>query len=67
MNIRKMTDEGAVDTINEICDGLKTFFENNPENCKEFLKMLVEEVLDPLAAEDYWGTEGWEHGLNVEV
>jgi hypothetical protein len=67
MNIKKMSDEGAVDTINEICDGLKMFFENNPENCKEFLKMLVEEVLDPLAAEDYWGTEGWEHGLNVEV
>jgi hypothetical protein len=66
MNISKMSDDGAIETINEICDGLKEFFENNPEMPKDFLKMLVEEVLDPLASNDYWGTEGWEHAFRIE-
>lgn len=65
MNISKMSEEGAVKTINEICEGLKTFVTNNPEVAKELLVQLIQETLDPLASDDFFGTEGWEHGLNV--
>ena len=39
---------------------------NNPEGVKEFLALFVTEVLEPLAAEDFFGTEGWEHGVGLD-
>lgn len=66
MNIQKMSEEGAVQTVNEVCDGLKEFFIHNPEQAKEFLVQLMQETLDPLSDDDFFGTEGWEHGLGVE-
>lgn len=66
MNLEKMSDKGAVKTVDEICDGLKKFFANNPESAKEFLVVMVGETLEPLADDDFFGTEGWEHGLGVK-
>lgn len=65
MNIAKMSNEGAVKTVNEICDGLKAFIANNPESAKELLVQLIQETLEPLASDDFFGTEGWEAGLEV--
>jgi len=67
MNLEKMSDSGAVKTIVEICDGLKRFIENNPECAKEALLVMTQEFLDPLSADDFFGTEGWEHGLSVDI
>lgn len=64
--IKKLSQKGSVELVGEICDGLKEFFASNPQGVKEFLVPLVENVLEPLACEDYFGTEGWEHGLGVE-
>jgi hypothetical protein len=65
MNIEKMSDKGAVQTVTEICNGLKQFVLDNPESAKELLLVLVQETLEPLAQDDFFGTEGWEHGLGV--
>lgn len=65
MNIEKMSDAGAVTTVNEICDGLKEFIKNNPENAKMILTGLVDEILDPANEEDFWGTEGWKHTFGI--
>lgn len=65
MNIEKMSEEGAVKTIGEICDGLKRFVSDNPESAKELLLALVDEALEVLAQCDFFGTEGWEHALGV--
>lgn len=65
MNLEKMSDKGAVQTVTEICDGLSRFAKNNPHAAKELLLVLVQETLEPLADDDFFGTEGWEHGLGV--
>lgn len=67
MNIERMSDEGAVKTIHDICNGLVQFATDNPESAKELLLVLTQETLDPLASDDFFGTEGWEHGLGVNV
>ena len=66
MNVGKMSREGAVETVNEICDGLKRFVKNNPESAKELLVQLIQETLEPLASDDFFGTEGWEHAFGIE-
>lgn len=67
MNLEKMSDAGAAKTVIEICDGLKKFVDDNPESAKELLLVLVQETLDPLSSDDFFGTEGWEHGLRVDL
>jgi hypothetical protein len=44
---------------------LNKFIANNPESAKELLVQMIQETLDPLAQDDFFGTEGWEHGLGV--
>jgi hypothetical protein len=61
-----MSDEGAVATINDICDGIKRYLENNDESAKPLLEALIADVLDPLSADDFFGTEGWEHCFGLE-
>lgn len=59
--INKMSEAGSVETLHEICTGLKDFAENCPESVKPLLVELVEKVLNELDCEDFFGTEGWEH------
>lgn len=65
MNVQKLSDEGAVQTINEICDGLKKWIESNPECAKAYLAELIDGFLDPMAQDDGFGTEGWEHAFGI--
>lgn len=65
-DIEKMSDAGVAQNINEICDGLKAFVARDAENAKELLVVLISELLEPLDADDFFGTEGWEHGLGIE-
>jgi len=65
-NIEKMSDEGAVKTVEQICDGIKRFISKNPKQAKELLVVMELELLDMLAADDFWGTEGWEHCFGIE-
>ena len=60
-----MSQDGAVETIGEICEGLKKFVKYNPESAKDLLNSLIEGTLEPLGQDDFFGTEGWEHGLGV--
>ncbi len=66
MNIEKMSQDGAVQTINEICDGIKKFVQNNPDTAKMVLTGLTEEFLDPASEDDFFGTEGWAHAFGIE-
>lgn len=66
MKISKLSTDGAVETINEICDGIKKFIKNNPDAAKDLLQLLKDEVLDPLSSDDFFGTEGWEHAFGIE-
>jgi hypothetical protein len=66
MNIEKMSDAGAAKTVSEICDGIKSFISNNPQAAKELLLVLIQETLEPLASDDFFGTEGWEHAFGIE-
>lgn len=65
MNVEKMSQKGAVTTINEIADGLKQFISNNPDAAKDVLRQLVP-LLDELSGDDFFGTEGWEHAFGLE-
>lgn len=65
INMKKMSQWGAVSTIEEICDGLKKFTHENPKTAKDILFMLISDVLEPYASIDGFGTEGWEVGLSV--
>lgn len=65
MNIDKMSEEGAVRSIEEICEGLKACARNNGECAKYLLANLVE-VLDDLNGDDFFGTEGWQHAFGME-
>jgi hypothetical protein len=67
MNIEKMSDAGAAEAINQICDGLKKHVESNPDSAKELLLMLTQECLDSLSEDDFFGTEGWEHAFGIEA
>lgn len=64
--IKKLSEEGAADLINDICDGIRRHVLENPESAKELLEYIVDEVLDPLAEDDFWGTEGWAHAFGLE-
>ena len=64
--IRRLSEEGAVETVNEICDGMKNFVANNSDSAKTLLEELFTNVLDPLGSEDFFGTEGWEHYFGIE-
>lgn len=66
MKISRLSDEGAVEVVEKIADGLKAHFSHNPEMAKEFLEILLEEVIEPLSGEDFFGTEGWEHCFGLE-
>ena len=61
-----MSDEGCVETVKEICEGMKTFVDNCDESARFLLNELVEKVLNPLGDEDFFGTEGWEHYFGME-
>lgn len=65
MNIQKMNEAGAVKTVDEICDGLKQFVKKNPEAAKELLVQMIQETLEPLSSDDFFGTEGWEHTFGI--
>jgi hypothetical protein len=65
-SIGKMSDEGCVETLKEICDGMKKFVDNNDESARFLLNELIENVLNPLDGEDFFGTEGWEHYFGLE-
>ena len=58
--IGRMSEDGAVKTLDEILDGLKLFNNNNTENAHHLLSLLVP-VLNDLDGDDFFGTEGWEH------
>jgi hypothetical protein len=66
-SINKMSEDGCVETLKEICDGLKLCAENFEEDSARYLLTeLVEKVLNPLDGEDFFGTEGWEHYFGME-
>ncbi len=64
--IKRLGEDGTIETINDICDGLKDFVANNPESAKPLLEELFTNVLEPLGSEDFFGTEGWEHCVGLE-
>ena len=66
MNVEKMSDQGAKQTVEQICDGLKEFLSNNSEQAKTLLAAMVDAFLDELAGDDFFGTEGWEHAFGIE-
>lgn len=61
-----MSDAGATELVREICNGLTKFVDNNEESAKPLLGVLLTGFLVPLSEEDFFGTEGWEHGLGCE-
>ena len=65
MNVGKMSNAGAVTTINEIADGLKEFVKANPDNAKALLEVIAP-ALDDLDEDDFFGTEGWLHTFGIE-
>jgi hypothetical protein len=65
MNIEKMSDAGANKSVEEIRDGLKEFVANNPDQARNLLAHMIDDLLDPLSEDDYCGTEGWEVGLGA--
>lgn len=65
MDVSKLSDSGAVKTFEEICDGLKLFIQSNPENASHYLEELIDNFLDPIAEDDGFGTEGWEHAFGI--
>lgn len=66
VNVNHMSDRGALDAIEDLFVGLKVYLRKNPEQSKDFLGVLIES-LDVLDSEDFFGTEGWESGLGVEL
>jgi hypothetical protein len=66
-SIKKMSESGCIETLNEILDGLKEAANNFEEDSARYLLTeLVEKVLNPLDGEDFFGTEGWEHYFGME-
>ena len=63
MNVAKLSNDGAVEILEDICTGLIAFVQRNPTQAKLLLETLQDEVLDPLAEDDFWGPEGWSHAL----
>lgn len=66
MNISKLSDAAKITTVNEICDGLKQFIKDNPESADDLLSGMVHGFLNDLQADDFFGTEGWEHAFGIE-
>lgn len=48
MNVSRMSNKGAVDTLIEICDGLCAFVKENREANGTILNMLKNELLDDI-------------------
>lgn len=65
-SVKRMTDEGANETLKEICEGMKEFGDNCTDSAKTLVIELMEKVLNPLAEDDFFGTEGWEHYFGIE-
>jgi hypothetical protein len=66
MDTGKLNDKAIIEVTNQICDGIKKFIKNNPDNAGIILDLLVDEVCEPLNGDDFWGTEGWEHTFGIE-
>lgn len=66
MRIERLSDAAVITTVNEVCDGIKTFIKNNPDSAKGLLIAMRDNFLDPLAQDDFWGTEGWLHAFGIE-
>ena len=64
MNIKKLSDEGVEQTLNEILNGLKTYMKNNPE-CNRELLTLLSDCFSEVDGEDFFGTSGWEDYFNI--
>jgi hypothetical protein len=62
-----MSEDGCIETLKEILDGLKRCVEDFEEDSARYLLIeLVTKVLNPLDCEDFFGTEGWEHYFGME-
>ena len=66
MDTSKLNEKAITETTNQICDGIKKFIANNPDSAEFILDQSVDEVLNPLNDDDFWGTEGWEHTFGIE-
>ena len=54
------------DTVEDFCEEIKNIIVVlRPEIAKILLEFMIEYVLDPLAEDDFWGTEGWEHRFGM--
>lgn len=71
MNINKLNTKAKQEIILKVANYLVEIAEDNnqryvdEEELHLTLELLVEYYLNPLSAEDYFGTEGWEHFFNV--
>lgn len=67
MNIDKLSESGARQTLTDILKGIQTFADNSEEDdIKTLLHELVD-VFDELSQDDFFGTEGWQHYFGMET
>jgi hypothetical protein len=66
MNIKRLSLDGANETLKEILKGIDNHLTRNPEDAMVLLDKIKTEVLDPLSEDDFFGTEGWEHAFGIE-
>lgn len=61
MNIDKLNTEAKREILSKVAKHLQEMSESTyPEEVDSTLRELVDYYLDPLSAEDFFGTEGWE-------
>jgi hypothetical protein len=65
MNIKRLSDEGAKEVLAKVLGGIQEHADRN-ECHKEILQDMKENFLDPLAEDDYFGTEGWEAAFGLD-
>ena len=63
MNVKNLNNKAIDEMLTAIFSAVKC---NDPDFKREFLEALVENVLDPLSEDDFFGTEGWQHWAGVE-
>lgn len=67
MKIGKLSIQARREILKKVANYLKTASEDqDPDEVGLTLEVLVEYFLDPLSAEDYFGTEGWENFFGVD-
>lgn len=63
MKVEKLNDTAIIEATHSICAAILNL---SVEDKRTILESMIDNVIEPLAEDDFFGTEGWEHWAGLD-